>query len=449
MKKLPRPMSGIFHLLLVFSCINSEAAGSKHLAGGSFSPSLSLPVEHSVFMSASAGYMVRQDTLQSDKSKEQRRATMYEQAQKYAAAGSLEMAIGVYEELLKESPNYEDANARLQVVREQLEERQLADRLESEYAIGMALLKAHDWTRAVMTFENVLEMDRTFRDARRRLAEAKRGLDKEGSEIITARYFADGMASMNQNDLGRALAAFEKVKSINPAYRNVESLVNEIESKLGERAQGTPLATLDSLYHHGVAAQEQQDWLQAVVAYEKVQLLQPSYRDVAERLVQTRAQLNRPEAYHSATAAELWYSPLYVGGAMVGVVIIPLLGMAVFSPTARARYHLLRGRYAAAAEIYERVLARHPERAKLYSALANLYLLLGRHDERALKVYKTTLQLNLSTRNRDELNSIVAQQFLSEGRTDSEAIEVLEGALKEHQRKHRVGVKGEVSAIAQ
>lgn len=445
MKKLARPVSGIFHFILLFAYTHTEAAGP--LFAGSFSSGL--PVHDNYFIEAPTGYLVRQDTAQNNRSKDQRLATMYEQAQKYAAEGSLEMAITVYDELLKESPNYKDANARLQVAREQLEERQLADRLESEYAIGLALLKAHDWTRAVITFENILEMDRSFRDTRRRLADAKRGLEKESSEIITARYFADGIASMNQNDLGRALAAFEKVKSINPTYRNVESLISEIESKLREGGHDMPLASLDSLYHLGVASQEKRDWLQAVVAYEKVQLLQPSYRDVVERLSLTRAHLNQSDAFHSASASELWSSPLYVGATMIGLVVIPLLGIIVLSPNARARYHLLRGRYAAAAEIYERVLARHPERAKLYSALANLYLLLGRHDERALKVYKTTLQLNLSTRNRDELNSIVAQQFLSEGRTDSEAIEVLEGALREHQRKQRAVVKGDSSAIAQ
>jgi tetratricopeptide (TPR) repeat protein len=365
---------------------------------------------------------------------------MYEQAQKLTGDGNLDMAIVAYEDLLKLAPTYRDTQGKLQAVREQLEERQLADQLESEYAIGLALLKAHDWTRAVIAFEKVLEMDRSFRDARRRLAEAKRGLDKESTEIITARYYADGVVSMNQKDLGRALAAFGKVRSIDPNYRNVASLTADIEATLNEKGGGLSPASLDSLFQGGVAAQEKRDWLLATIAFEKVHVLQPNYRGVKERLVQVRTELGKNTASASGFSLRKWSSPLYVGSAMVGLVVLPLLGLVVLLPGARARYHLMRGRYAAAAEIYERVLARHPERAKLYTDLSNLYLLMGRHDERALKVYKTTLQLNLSTRNRDEINSIVAQQFLSEGRTDSEAIEVLEGALREHQRKHRAAV---------
>lgn len=446
MKFSTRFALGVTQVTLLLGCTKAVIAGPINIFA---STSGTLHSDRHTFEIHTDQSDSQQDTLQSKKSSDQNIEALYSQALKHAAEGSLEMAIATYDELLKLSPNYKDAKARLQVVREQLEERQLADWLESEYAIGLALLKAHDWTRAVVTFENILEVDRGFRDARRRLAEAKRGLEKDSSEIITARYYADGIASMNQNDLGRALAAFEKLKSINPTYRNVASLIDEIESTVGQKARAVTLAGIDSLYRIGMAAQEKQDWVQAVVAFEKVQVLQPSYRDVVERLSLTRAHLNQSDAFHSASVSELWSSPLYVGAAMVGLVVIPLLGIVVLSPNARARYHLLRGRYAVAAEIYERMLARHPERAKLYSALANLYLLLGRHDERALKVYKTTLELNLSNRNRDELNSIVAQQFLSEGRTDSEAIEVLEGALREHQRKQRAVVKGGSSAIAQ
>jgi len=376
------------------------------------------------------------DSLLSETVNKQNIAAMYDQAQKHLTDGNLEMAIIAYESLLQQSPNYKDAAIRLQKAREQLEQKQFTDKVESEYATGLALLKAQDWTRAVISFERVVSMDRNFREARRRLADAKRGLEKEGAEIITTRYYADGVASMNQNDLGRALEAFEKVKANNPNYRNVMSLIADIESRLGEKAPSLSLASLDSLYQSGVASQEMRDWLQAIVAFEKMQVLRPNYRDVSERLAHSRGQLQTAGVPPQASSGSLWASPLYLGGAMVGLVVIPLLGIMMLSPGARARYHLLRGRYADAVNIYERLLVRKPERVKLYPALANLYLLMGRHDERAMKVYKMVLQLNLATSNRDEINANVAQHYLSEGRTDSDAIEVLENLLMSEQRKH-------------
>ena len=385
---------------------------------------------------------IGQDTLPDNKSKEQALAAMYEQAQKYAAEGSLEMAVITYEGLLRQSANYKDADAKLQPVREQLEQKQLNDKLESEYAMGRALLKAQDWTRAIITFEEVLKWDPNFRDARRRLNEAKRGLEKESTEIVTARYYANGVALMNQNDLGRALAAFEKVRNINPNYRNAAVLEAEIERMLGQKSPGGEIATvsnasLDSLYQGGLAAEQKGDWIKAVVAFEKLQVLQPDYRDVDERLIQARRRLNQLGILSAPTTrVNPWPSPLYVGSAMLGLAFIPLLGFVIFSPSVRARYHLIRGRYAEAVKIYERRLARKPDKVKLYPALANLYLLMGRHDERALKVYKMVLQLNLATTNRDEITATVGQHYLSEGRTDSDAIDVLESLLKSEKRKH-------------
>jgi tetratricopeptide (TPR) repeat protein len=119
--------------------------------------------------------------------------------------------------------------------------------------------------------------------------------------------------------------------------------------------------------------------------------------------------------------------------------LFPAAGFVVFSPATRARLHLLRGNYIAAAQLYEKILQRRPGRVKLYSLLANIYLLMGRQDEQALKVYKAILQLNIATHKRDEINTIVAQNYLTEGRTDSDAIAVLESALKAERLKLNQG----------
>ena len=104
-------------------------------------------------------------------------------------------------------------------------------------------------------------------------------------------------------------------------------------------------------------------------------------------------------------------------------------------PAARARILLLQGDYAKAAQIYERLLGRRPTRLKLYPVLANIYLLEGRTDEQAIKVFKMILQLNLLTHRRDDINAIVAQRFLSEGRKDHDAINIMEDALLIEMRK--------------
>jgi len=191
------------------------------------------------------------------------------------------------------------------------------------------------------------------------------------------------------------------------------------------------------LYQEALAAVAQENWMPAVVALEKLQLLQPNYRDAVTLLAESRAQLmvagkNMASSGRTGSSTS---SLLVIGGVIAALAAFPLIGFAVFSPAARARLHLLRGNLLAAAQLYEKILSRHPERVRLYSILANIYLLLRRQDEQALKVYKAILNLNLATQKREEINAIVSQKYLTEGRTDSDAIEVLENALKIERRK--------------
>jgi tetratricopeptide (TPR) repeat protein len=380
-------------------------------------------------------------------SQKQALTNLLEQARSYEAAGNLEMALASYEGVLKLDAGHLEARAKYENVKQQLAKKQLAETLEREYNAGMTAFKNRDWTRATLAFEKVLDNDPNFKDARSRLAEAQKALDRENKETVAARYYAEGVSAMNRGDLGGALAALERVSKINPQYRNTSGLLKQIEQTLAQQPVAEKIspksdATLDSLYQQSVVLAEAQDWMQAVITLEKLALLAPDYRDVSARLEHARTQLQHTVATEKTAvqktadpaSASIWQNT----GAWAALLLVPLIGLVMMSPTTRARYHLLRNDYAAAAAIYERLLARHPERTKLYPALANLYFLLGRRDARALKIYKTILQLNLPIQNREGINAIVAEHFLTEGRTDSDAIEVLENALKTEQgRFHR------------
>ncbi|MGH7450835.1 MAG: tetratricopeptide repeat protein, partial [bacterium] len=382
------------------------------------------------------------DAKLATETKKQTYAALYEQAQNYVNEGKLELAVATYESLVQQAGVYKDARSKLQAVRQQLEEKQLNDRLESEYANGVAALKARNWARAILVFEKILEVDRSFRDARRRLAEAQYGLDRESTETVVTRYYTEGISAISQNDFGAALTAFEKVRQLNPNYRDTESLLAEVEKALRATAapQASPLAAsanIDSLYQDALTAFEKTDWAQAVVGFEKIQVLQPGYLDVNDRLAEARQHVGMAEAANPLQQGAGSKLSIYV--ILAALVVLPLLGFLIFSPELNAQLHLLRGNYTAAAQIYEKTLTRYPKKVKLYPLLANIYLLLGRNDESAIKVYKTVLQLNLATRHRDEISTIVAQNYLTEGRTDSDAIEVLESALKAEQRRQQRG----------
>lgn len=137
---------------------------------------------------------------------------------------------------------------------------------------------------------------------------------------------------------------------------------------------------------------------------------------------------------------------LNLGEAMAALGTLILLGFMVFSPSARARWHLFRCNYTAAAEIYEKLLARHPGRLKLYSTLAEIYLLLPRNDTQALQVFKKVLQFDLDTPNREEIEAIVVQSYLKNDSADTEAVTILENALRAEYRKNNLILKPRVLA---
>jgi tetratricopeptide (TPR) repeat protein len=308
------------------------------------------------------------------------------------------------------------------------------EKLEKAYAAGQAALRAQQWMQAIAAFESVVAVDRNYRDARKRLVEAQNGLEREATNPLVARYYVEGVTAMNRDDLNAALAALKKAHRLNPSYRDVARLIAEIENKLQRQSPaGLAPSVQDSLYQTGLAAFNRGDWVQAVIAFEKTQLLQADYRDVTERLTQARLQLEKNGS--RARLAKNSSGFIFFGGLLAVLIVVPLAGAFILSPAARARLHLLRGDYATATKVYENYLARHPTRLKFYPVLANLYLLQNRRDEHAMKIYKAILHFNLATPHREELSVIVAQKYLTEGRTDSDAIEVLEHALQVEQRR--------------
>jgi len=160
--------------------------------------------------------------------------------------------------------------------------------------------------------------------------------------------------------------------------------------------------------------------------------------------------MQAPDSQRAETPAKVaWprlgrtaYMMLYLLGVLMALLGLVMLALITFSASFRARICIWRDDYDTAVRIYERELERHPQKIKLNAALADLYLLLGRHDDMVMHVYKTVLRLNLKTAYREKINGIVAQQLLAEGRTDADAIEILEKELNsELLRKNKTDKK--------
>jgi tetratricopeptide (TPR) repeat protein len=233
-------------------------------------------------------------------------------------------------------------------------------------------------------------------------------------------------------ELGKRLYRQQRYPEACAEFLNEFSDPADSDQSAPEKIAGSEL---QALYARVRQHSDKGEYEKAIVAYDSL-LQRTGAWLVAEQMIAAGNVAN--EAWPLSAALKPRQSRsafVYICGAIAAVIILPVFGFVVFSSTSRIAFYRWRRNYAAAAGVFEKLLKRHPQKIQRYAPLAELYLRLGRNDERALKVYKTVLQLNLPTLKRDEINALVAQNYLNEGRMDADAIEVLEVALKSEMRK--------------
>lgn len=325
-------------------------------------------------------------------------------------------------------------------------EKKLADRkrLELEYAAGMAAMQLGHWTHAVLVFERILENEANFRDARAQLNLAENALERESADSVLADYYAEALYAMDHIDLGMARRALQKIHALNPDYRDVAEYLREIETTLQWNSSAAPaqivlkmtVSLRDSLNRDVIEALRQENWARATTSFEKLKIMQPGYRNVGDLLQEQWENMHGSAQQHTAVLSsrydEVWP---YLGGACAAFTVLAIFSVAGSAPTVRARYFLWRGNFDRAAKIYERILERDPTRLRCFLPLAQIYLGLGKEDERAVRLYKIVLQLNLVTHQREAMNAIIAQSYVGQKQTDGDGIEFLEQALETELRK--------------
>ncbi len=189
------------------------------------------------------------------------------------------------------------------------------------------------------------------------------------------------------------------------------------------------LTEADSLYRDGLAAVERNDWTNAVGSFESLLTLEPGYRDAETQCALAWEKLKESRTAENARLYSDRNQTILRFG-LASTAFIAILGIVAAWPHALACYRLWRGDDHGAAQVYEKILQRHPLRTKFYSPLVEIYLLSGRKDEHAIKVYKAALQLNLAADQRQQIKERVVQHCLATGQIDDDAIPVLEEALK-------------------
>lgn len=366
----------------------------------------------------------------------------YQQARRYDEEGKYDLARAIYENLARSYPGlFADVPARLAAIRNKTVDRRENERAQREFKTGMNAMQAQQWNKAMLAFKTVLELEPGNKVARWKLAAAQKALDDERSAGEVTQLYVEALTALRKQDLATAEKALRRIQRIDSTFQNSAELLKDIEQRKANqltalRTSALDSARLDSLYNVAEKQIRAGSWLQAVATLERLQAKAPRFRDTIELLAIARTQSVLPaNSSADSTRSAAGGSILLLGGLIVAAFLLPIAGLIVFSPAMRARLHLLRGKYQAAAQIYERLLAANPGKLKLYPLLARIYLLSGRTDDQAIHIFKTILRLNLAQGQREQITAIVTQNYLLEGKTDAEAIELLENALQEEYSK--------------
>ncbi len=372
------------------------------------------------------------DSTLNTQDQQRKLAQLYQDAIDFAEDDKLEPAIATFEQLLQQAPDFRDAPEKLETVRRKYSQQKLQNELEEQYLKGVEALAEKNWTKAILVFENVLNLSPNYRDTKAKLDKANQALETESTENILSEYYSQAISAIEKDELGVALTALEKVRRIDPSYKQTNALIAKIESGLETKLDSTLTShavtssnDVEALYKKAITAVQEEDWLQALLHLEKLKMYKPNDPDIAKLLSQTRANLKTASS-RSVGETIFGESPVF----------LPLVGFMIFSPATRARLYLIRDKHRKAAQIYERLLVQHPDHVKFYVLLAKIYLLTGRKDEQARKIFQTLLNLNLAPKLHEEIRSVLTDRYLTESPSKTEAISVLEHALKNEQQKN-------------
>ncbi|MCA9733216.1 MAG: tetratricopeptide repeat protein [Deferribacteres bacterium] len=366
--------------------------------------------------------------------------SVYQKALDHEKNNRIEQALKYYQNILSES-KYKDTEQRYQrllTLKQKQDEESDLDRL---YTQGLKATQEQRWIDASIAFEEIVEINPTYKDSQKRMQQINKEINKNQSESVLARYYADGLAAKAQKDYTKAHIIFMKLCNIDPNYEDARELLQEVENKVAQMKLDRPEEVAKSnpelvkLYNNAEQQIKLKNWHRAIVELEKIQIMERGFLQSDTLLTYCKMQLLGYTG-ESDKKSEEADSSMLIGFIIASIIMVPILGFVVVSPSMKVRYLISKKKYAEAARIYEKILQKYPNRISVLPMLAQIYLQAGRTDEQAIKIFKMIIQLNLSPEYHHQISSILTQNYLTTNQTtDAEDIHLLEAALADEYKK--------------
>ena len=352
--------------------------------------------------------------------------------------------------------------------------------LHEVYSEGLTNFQQRNYSEAAKLFSQIIKVDANFKDAADKLyqsqihlardnekkvppAEKELTTTTEGSKPKTIpitpprqRYvekkqerkevprtekiekiYQRGVAALKNDDWRVAISNFNKVKKLNPNYKDINSRI--MESRLGMESV-KEMEEVAKYYNHALNKFNNGEWLKAIIEFEKAKMLYPGYKDIELKIVEAKKHLRKEKKALKSGDSNLFSKEKNIASkekntwAMAGIIfsaiVLPIALVFFLSPEIRARYYLKQGKYVRAGQLYEHIISKHPEKTKVYVSLANIYLVNDRKDQMALKVYQNALKNEIDVSMKEKIVSIIAKECLNNNIVDNDSVNVLTQALQ-------------------
>jgi tetratricopeptide (TPR) repeat protein len=240
---------------------------------------------------------------------------IYQQGLTYLKGHRFQNAIESFEKVVSQESKFRDVENRLNEARQQLgtiqaNERafhsstsepkvsttqQLANQISSAARLtstasgteqqilekGLQSMKNEAWHEALQAFETVLRLNPANLVAADMIRQVQEALENSMENRIVQKYYSQGLAYLKDNNWVNAIISFEKVLSLNPGHSNAKENLSRAQA-------GLDLAGLESAkqryYEQGMQAIQNQDWIFAESLFNKLLSLDDQYRDVKTQM---------------------------------------------------------------------------------------------------------------------------------------------------------------------
>ena len=252
--------------------------------------------------------------------------TLLARASTYMKEGNLTQAIVYLKKIDQIEPNNPEVIKMLDQAKKQQYQQLISEQeLDNLYYSGIEKYKTKNYSKALENFEKVFALNENYKDVSTKIKNTKELIRKKRS---TGPAKARRTASMEdmQNDLRQSIVADRKSFQNSSTQTSLSAL--DVDTQLAKK-----------YYQHALEYIQNQDWINASIVLEKIKIVEPSYKNVTSLLQQVQNNINTTN--FASTKAGNSNAGLMSTGLLItliaGLVVMPVIGFLLFSPAARAR----------------------------------------------------------------------------------------------------------------